>query len=166
MNLRIGLAALLPLLLSACAMHRHDPAQHLGDRLHQRPLITVKAGIVSVSPEPVVFQRSQSKGEIVWRLPAGYSFPDNGIEIKGLLVNKDRLAVKPDQYALMAPGLDVDASGKRAFDCQVNKTDQQEFKCEAAAAGYRIGVYRYMIRVVDDSTKRRIEWDPNIFAID
>lgn len=165
MNRLIGVALAATVLLGGCAMHPHDHAQRLGDWLHERPLITVKGGIISVAPEPIVVYRGKSAGPIVWRLPKGYTFPDDGIEIKGRVIGRDNQAVLPNQAALKDPGLGIDPKPMRAFDCSVNSNDRQEFSCRPAPGITELGVYRYVIRVLKDG-KERIEWDPHIFSMD
>jgi hypothetical protein len=157
-QLTMALAATL--LLGACGTHHamhHGPA---GAQLHVRPLITVNRDILSIAPEPLVMQPGQD--DIVWRVPRGYSFPANGITVKGRLLDKDRKPVRPSQAAVTAAGeLDVEAA--RAFACSIDAADKQQFRCRVDPKLKPGGVYRYFIRVQVDGSSQVLEWDPNIF---
>ena len=91
-------------LLGGCAMHPHHPdgprGPYRGEAQHQQVRVTVKGGIISVSPEPLVFLRSEREQRIQWLLPRGLSFADNG----NLLLVADA-----DDPLLPAPLLCIDA---------------------------------------------------------
>ncbi|MEN9630878.1 MAG: hypothetical protein RJA10_4106, partial [Pseudomonadota bacterium] len=97
-----GLLVLTAALLGGCAMHGHGPDHHarMAEQLYRMPLVTVKAGLISVSPEPLVLRRSEAADEIVWVLPPGLTFQKNGIQIEGLLrgANGEYLPPKQDAH--------------------------------------------------------------------
>ncbi|MCW5635406.1 MAG: hypothetical protein KIT17_18860 [Rubrivivax sp.] len=155
-------AAVAAATLAGCAT---DRVQRLGDALHARPVLTVRQGVISVSPEPVTVYLSTAKDPIVWRLPGGFSFPADGITILGQVVDAQGRGVPPNERALKDPGLRVQPEGRTAFACRLNESNRQEFACEPVKGRAAVGVYRYAIRVIDKDGKR-IEWDPNIFAMD
>ena len=159
----ITLIAFAATALAGCTSF--DRVQRLGDALHEQPVLTVRDGVISVAPEPITFYPSQAKGPIVWRLPDGYTFPADGIVILGQVVDAQGRSVPPTTQALKDPGLRVQPAGRAAFSCRLNESNRREFACEAVKGRISRGVYRYAIHVLDKDGKR-IESDPNVFAMD
>lgn len=157
-------ALALALTMGGCAMHHaqhHD--QHLGAMLHERPLVYVKSGVISVSPEPVVLHPGAGDKGITWRLPRGTSFDGPGIVVLGRLVDAKGEAVPPTQRALETPGLKVDERQRDAFACTVAE-DRQSVRCSPTGKPGSRGVYKYLIRVLHDG--KPLSWDPNILHLD
>lgn len=161
---RATLAA-LALSLGGCGlMHRHPGAPpQMGEQLHQRPLVHVKAGIVSVSPEPVVVHTSAGDQAVTWRLPAGTRFDGVGIVVLGRVLDAKGEPAPPTQKTLETPGLKVDERAREAFTCQV-AADQQSVTCKPSGKPGMRGVYKYQIRVVHQG--KPLAWDPNILHLD
>ena len=127
--------ALAAALMAGCASHDHH--LRIGDRLHSTPLLTVRLGIVSVAPEPIVLDLSDPKAMIAWQAPAGFTFPANGIEILGLVVDSKGNPIAPDPKELKAPNLGVQGGGSsEAFRC---KSAEKEFTCAPVAGVVRRG---------------------------
>jgi hypothetical protein len=177
---KLGLALVAAAALGACSHHPHGPSGRMADALHANPLLTVRGpGLISVAPEPIVLSLKQQKEPIVWRAPAGFTFPskDNrdakdpknqkdGIEILGLLVDSQGRPVPPGPEALKESGLAVQAEGSRAFSCKIANQERTAFACSVNTdLVVKSGVYRYAIRLLDKDGKL-IEWDPNIFGMD
>ncbi len=163
---RLLLAALAAtFVMTGCSLHprHHDPRPGPGttsaDALHTQPLLTVREGIISVAPEPIVVSISELRKKnqpIVWRLPAGYRFQKLGIEVLGVL--------PPTLEALKNTTLVPNPVGKAALECQAVEKDEQAFACRFTERAVK-GVYRYAIRVIDPAGKP-IDWDPSVFAMD
>lgn len=137
----------------------------LADALHTRPLLTVRFGTISVSPEPIVVSLRDLKEPIVWRLPEGHRFPaEGGIEFLGIVVGAGGKPVPPSQESLKDPSPRLDRQGRQALECRVQGDDRREFACRFTARAMP-GVYRYVIRVIDKAG-RTLEWDPSMFAMD
>ena len=164
MNKTLGAMAAAAALLAGCSSHHHH-MHRLGDALHSRPLVTVRQGIISVAPEPIVFSIKEQRGPIVWNAPAGFTFPGNGIEILGQVVDREKRPVPPDVRVLKDPTLSVDPQGKRAFDCRANEKNREEFSCQPVAGVVQRGVYRYVIRLLDKDNKV-LDSDPSIFPME
>lgn len=156
--------------LSGCAMHSHDHAARLGDRLHERPIVTVKGGLLSVAPEPVVFSASEFKRRepaqrvLVWELPAGYRFnPKGGIEFKGVVPAAksaaNQAAVMGSTEARLEPAPEV-------FRCGPVRENPRAYSCAVDVDKLQVRrAYRYMIRVLTDKNEA-IEWDPHAIPIE
>lgn len=156
-------AALSASVLGGCAMQHHDRAGHLSERLYQRPLVTLKAGILSVSPEPLVLRRSEATTDIVWSLPPGLSFGKAGIAIEGLLLGRDDQPLPPRQDAHLAEGSKPDPSTRDHFRCAPRS--EREFACTVDKKAARVGIYKYTIHVRQGG-KDLPPADPNIFHLD
>lgn len=156
------------LLLGGCGLFPH-PAHHahhldrLAAELHQRPLVAVKAGLVSISPEPVVLHTSAGDKAITWRLPEGTRFDGAGIVVLGRVVDAKGEPLPPTQKGLEAQGTRVDERARDAFTCQVG-ADQRTATCRPNARPGARGIYKYQIRVVHQG--QLITWDPNILHLD
>lgn len=159
------LAVAAAAVLGGCSMH-HAAHHDRTDGLHHRPLITVRAGTISIAPEPVVLLRGRDQGRIVWSAPPGYTFADDGIEIKGRVIDRAGAPVRPNHLALAQPGLGLDPGAAKAFACELERKERRSFSCTVRdPAAPPAGVYRYHIRLraADGS---RLDWDPSIFAMD
>lgn len=158
------------LAMSGCAMHPHDRAGHLGDRLHDRPIVTVRGGLLSVAPEPVVFsmgefrKREPAQRVLVWELPAGYRFnPDGGIQFKGMVPaakpGSNQTTIMGSTDARLEPASD-------AFRCEAVRENPRAFRCAVNVDQLQLRrAYRYWIRVITDKGDR-IEWDPHAIPIE
>ncbi|MFO1327215.1 MAG: hypothetical protein U1F56_07640 [Rubrivivax sp.] len=156
--------------LGGCGlMHRgQGHEQWMGERLHREPLVFVKAGLVSVSPEPVVLQTGPAGAAstppvITWRLPEGTRFDGAGIVVLGRLVDAKGEPVPATQKGLEAQGTRIDERARDAFTCQVG-ADQRSATCRPNAKPGARGIYKYQIRVVHQG--QLITWDPNILHLD
>lgn len=136
-------AAICVLVVTACA----SPDVRSADP--KRPQVTVIDGrYIVVDQEPLVFRRSQGSVHITWQLPLGsnYRFPDNGIEIEGVVVQalpKDPKDRKPKDSIV------VDRSQDEIVDCR-RSNDGLEFTCKNKNS--KAGLYKYTIRVNDGNT--------------
>lgn len=158
------------LVMSGCAMHHPDHAGHMGERLHDRPIVTVRGGLLSVAPEPVVFsiaefrKREPSRRELVWELPAGYRFnPKGGIEFKGVVpaakAGANQTAVMGSTDARLEPS-------REAFRCAPVRENPRAFRCAVDVEQLQVRrAYRYWIRVLTDRNEA-IEWDPHAIPIE
>lgn len=162
MNKTVTAVVLTAAVLAGCSTHRH-PTQQFADQLHSQPLLTVRHGVISVAPDPIVIKRSELKGPITFLAPEGYTFPPNGIEFLGLVVNRNNQPIDPDPMELKRSAFDVNAEGRKAFDCRFDDKNPREIACHATAA-LRKGVYRYAMRL--QKGQERIEGDPHVFAMD
>ena len=89
-SLPLALVAVV-VLLGGCMGHhmRHGggpggPMGPRGEAMHANPVVSVKGGQISVSPDPLVFLKDEKNVRITWQLGgAGLSFPQNGIVIEG-----------------------------------------------------------------------------------
>ena len=153
------------LLLGGCGWmpHHEHPIEHLGAQLHQRPLVVVKGGLVSVSPEPVVVQPSAGDRAVTFRLPPGTRFDGAGIVVLGRLVDAKGEPLPPTQKTLESTGGKLDERAREAFACRV-AADQQSATCTPGGKPGARGVYKYQIRVVHQG--RLLTWDPNILHLD
>ena len=143
-SLPLALVAAAALLGGCVGHHMHHgggpggPMGPRGEAMHVNPLVSVKGGVVSVSPDPLVFLKGEKDVRITWRLGAqGLSFPENGIVIEG---------PKQDEIVDCKPG-----EGGRDFSC-LNRHS-------------RPGTYKYTIRVLQDG-KALKPLDPNIMNLD
>lgn len=160
-----GAAALIAALGAGCAMHAHDPSHHarMAEQLYRYPLVSVKAGLVSVSPEPLVLRRSEAVDEIVWTLPAGLSFAKEGIRIEGLLLGRNGEPLPPRQDAHLSADARPDPRTAAHFRCEPRGV--QQFACKVDRGQSRPGIYKYTIRVLQDG-KALAPADPNIYHPD
>lgn len=173
MKKKLVLALCAAAALGACSHHPHRLDDRRADVLHSNPLLTVRGpGLISVAPEPIVLYLKELKAPIVWRLPAGFTFPvrsekggRDGIEILGLVIDGQGRAVPPGPEALKETGLGLAREEARAFKCEPANKEQTEFACVVEPTLVKKGVYRYAIRVLDKDGKL-IEWDPNIFGME
>jgi hypothetical protein len=160
-----GLLALTAALLGGCAMHGHGPGHHaqMAEQLYRMPLVTVKAGLISVSPEPLVLRRSEAADEIVWVLPPGLTFQKNGIQIDGLLLggNGEPLAPRQDAHVGVAAKPDPRSAGH--FRCEPR--GERQFACKLDKKQSRPGIYKYTIRLMQDG-KALPPADPHIYHPD
>ncbi|MBK7061950.1 MAG: hypothetical protein IPI03_04635 [Rubrivivax sp.] len=153
-------------LLGGCAMHPHHPdgprGPYRGEAQHQQVRVTVKGGIISVSPEPLVFLRSEREQRIQWLLPRGLSFADNGITIEGQLLDPaTKRPLRPVPDATKTERALVDRSQQELVDCRP-EADGQRYSC--LNRNSRPGVYRYTIRVRADG--KLLVWDPAIMNME
>ena len=159
--------------LGACSHHPHRISDAVADALHANPVLTVRGqGVISVAPEPIVLNLKEQKVPIVWHVPSGFTFPvrggkegKDGIEILGLVVDGQGRPVRPGPEALKESELGLNREEARAFKCAATNPDRTTFACEVDQRLVKIGVYRYVIRVLDKNGKL-IEWDPSIFSMD
>jgi hypothetical protein len=84
----LAAAALLPLLLAGCGLHRyHHPGGYGGPAPDPaNPQVRVDSqGRLSVDQEPLRFYKAQGPVTITWRLPPDgrYGFPADGIVVEG-----------------------------------------------------------------------------------
>lgn len=158
-------AALTAALTAGCAMHAHDPSHHgrMAEQLYRFPLVSVKAGLISVSPEPLVLRRSESVDEIVWTLPPGLSFAKDGIRIEGLLLGRNGEPLPPRQDAHVTPDAKPDPRTAAHFRCEPRGA--QQFACKVDRSQSRLGIYKYTIRVLQDG-KALAPADPHIYHPD
>ena len=123
-------SALLSTLLAGCSVHYHhtkpcapcSSGGGKGDPL--RPMVQVVNGEISVDQEVLRFTKDQVNVTITWTLPAGYSFPANGVAFER-------------------------AAAKEIVECQRGRSPQ-EFTCRNVHS--RPGVYRYGINVNEGDT--------------
>ncbi|MCA0241797.1 MAG: hypothetical protein LCI02_13135 [Proteobacteria bacterium] len=126
-------------LLGGCMGHHmpHGSGGAMGPRgeaMYANPLVSVKGGVIAVSPDPLVFTKDEKNVRITWRLGAGdLRFPENGIVIEG---------PRQDEIVDCKPG-----EGGREFSCLNRNT--------------RPGKYKYTIRVMQDGKELRPR-DPEI----
>lgn len=151
--------------LGGCAwLPTHDdPERQLAERLHRRPLVHVKAGLLSVSPEPVVLHTGVGDRSIAWQLAAPAQFEGAGILVLGRLVDSRGEPVPPTQKALETPGLKIDGTQRQAFACRVSE-DRRQVTCTPTGKPGARGVYKYQIRVLHEG--KTLLWDPNILHLD
>ena len=163
----VGVVPLLAGLLSlgGCGFMHHGQGheQRMGERLHREPLVFVKAGLVSVSPEPVVLSTVAGDKDITWRLPPGTRFDGAGVVVVGRVRDSKNNPLRPEQKSLEETGTRVDDSGKSAFVCRVH-ADQQLATCTPQGKAAPPGVYKYLITVVHQG--KTLSWDPNILHLD
>lgn len=141
---RLGLAALLSLVLASCSIFERPPPP-------TNPVVSVKDGKISVAPDPLRFRVAQGRVDIVWRLApdSGATFPDDGITIDGQVPSSSaetqRQATKPDPRQT------------EIVDCR--RRSPTEFGC--VNRNTKPGVYKYTIRVVTKDGKLP-PFDPHI----
>lgn len=166
MRTRFVITVLGVSLLAGCAMHSRDHAAaqgvHRGAALNQQPMVTVKGGIVSVGPEPLVFLKDEREQRITWRLPRGLSFADRGIVIEGRLLDPATgQPLRPGQDALKNDRVPIDPGQQEIVDCKP-AADRQSYSC--LNRNTRPGVFRYTIRVLADG--KLLVWDPAIMNME
>ena len=153
---QLALALVAAAVLAGCAGHRHHHAGGDGPRsMHFNPMVSVKGGVVSIAPEPLVFLRSEKNVDITWRLPPGLSFPENGIVIEGRVIEPPKGATT----ATARQGLD---SRQEEIVCP-KQPGGQTFTCKNRNS--RPGIYKYTIRVLQDG-KPLPAYDPSIMNLD
>lgn len=161
MNKRSVAGVLVGAILAGCASH-DQVLPRMADRLHSKPLITVRLGIVSVAPEPIVVDLRDEKASISWQAPVGHTFRGKGIEILGIMADAEGRPIPPDPEQLKKPNVRTLPEGQRsAFDCKVSAT---EVVCAPVAGVVRRGVYRYAIRLLDKDQKP-VDGDPYIIPM-
>ncbi|MBI5716166.1 MAG: hypothetical protein HZC37_00570 [Burkholderiales bacterium] len=151
-------------LLAGCASHqRPDHGQPHSVILHERPLVSVKGEIISVSPEPLVFLKVERDVRIRWVLPQGLTFPDNGIVIEGQVMDPTKrgepLRPGPEAPKVVGP---INREQQEVVDCRVG-ADRQTFTC--LNRNTKPGYYRYTIRVLKDG-KLLPPYDPGIMNME
>ncbi|MFT3817149.1 MAG: hypothetical protein QM750_05895 [Rubrivivax sp.] len=169
MNKRLPLALIAAAaLLGGCAGHHMHhgggpggpggPMGPRGEAMYANPLVTVKGGVVSISPEPLVFLASEKDVRITWRLgSAGLSFPDNGIVVEGRVVGDVRRS-----SAAAAARQELDPKQDQIVDCK-RGAEGREFSC--LNRNTQPGRYKYTIRVLQDG-KPLQPFDPEIMNLD
>jgi hypothetical protein len=148
---RISLVALLgAVALSGCATYENVVRI---TKLEQRanPQVIVSGSAIRV-PDVLYFLPGETNVKVTWRLPEGQglSFPENGIEVEGLLTDK----VVRNAGAGTAVVLD---STQTEVQCEKQKGGVT-FTCTNKNS--RPGVYKYTIRV--RSGDALLERDPSI----
>lgn len=144
---RLGLAALLSLVLASCSIFERPPPP-------SNPVVSVKDGKISVAPDPLRFKVVQGPVDIVWRLApdSGATFPDDGITIDG------RLPFPPaEAQRMMGQATKPDPRQTEIVDCR--RRSATEFSCRNRNT--TPGVYKYTIRVVTKDGKLP-PFDPHI----
>jgi len=147
------------LVLAGCSMVPHGPQASGG---HERPALSLRYGVLAVSPEPVVIMKTD-RSPLTFSAPAGTTFPRNGIEFLGLVVDRNGNPVPPDPKALKDSAFDVNPDGRKAFDCRFDEKKPTEIVCTPTGALAK-GVYRYAMRVLKDG--KLIESDPHVFSME
>jgi hypothetical protein len=135
----------------------------MSDRLYVNPLITVKAGIISVSPEPLVLRKSDAGDEIVWNLPPGLTFQDRGISVDGLLQDAKGERLRPNQDAHVGVATKLEPGSDKHFKCEVR--GKQQYACKVDKKVSQKGIYKYTIRLKQDG-KDLPAADPSIYHPD
>lgn len=156
------------LLMAGCATHDHGArhAQQLERLLHSRPLVTVRYGVISIAPEPIVIHLKEVKGPLVFQLPEGYRFPAKapGIEFLGVIIGENGQPQKPSQDLVKEPRPRLNVEARRHFLCTTDDKTYREVSCQVTSSVLRNAVYRYTIRV--EGPNGTITWDPNVFSMD
>ncbi len=145
--------------MAGCAQHhRPDHGQRFDSVIHERPLVTVKSGVISVSPEPLVFLKAQRDVRIQWELPRGLTFPDNGIVIEGQVMDPTKrgepLSPSAQAHKVVGP---INREQQEIVDCKRGE-DRQTFSCLNRHT--KPGVFRYTIRAIVDG--KVVESDPTL----
>lgn len=131
MTRRLLLTALLGTVLAGCSVHHHHfptkpcapcTGEAPGDPLN--PKVSINNGEISVDQEVIRFRKDQVNVIVTWRVPAGYSFPANGVVFER-------------------------AAAQEIVDCRRGRSPQ-EFTCRNVHS--RPGVYRYGINVNEGET--------------
>jgi hypothetical protein len=157
--------------LGGCAMHHGERGEHhehhrrsMGLQQHLQPQVSVKGGVISVSPEPLVYLKDEGAVSIVWHAPKGYTFPSDGIVVEGQLVDaKTGEPLRPTQT--MRPPADrirLDSKQQQIVDCKVDG-EGQRFSCRNRNSGF--GWFKYSIRLLHDG-KPVGPVDPEIMNVD
>jgi hypothetical protein len=162
MKKTLFVAALAAVALGGCAISAQSVRNT--DQEHMRPAVTVRYGVLAVSPEPIAFNRLKDNGPITFQAPEGYTFPRNGIEFLGLVVDRNNNPVEPNPKALKDAGFDLDPEGRKAFDCRYDDKNPREIACQATSA-VKKGIYRYLMRVRAADGKV-IDSDPHVFSME
>ena len=153
MNISTWGAAGLALTLAGCAMHGYHPdgVPKTGADPAHNPVVSIKGGVISVGPDPLVFTRDEGAVAITWHLPRGYAFADKGIEIDGRVIERNKLggaaAIDAQQNEIVC----ADKGGGRTYTC-VNRNS------------VRGASYKYTIRVRQDG-KDLPPRDPEIWNL-
>lgn len=153
----LSVAASAVLAASGCALL--DPTRSTSA---DRPKVTVDNGQIVVSPEALVFLRSQGAKRISWSLPrdSALTFPADGIVIEGELTalgSGKTVEVRDPKQRTSPTSTAIDRSQNEIVDCK-RSPDAKEFSC--LNRNSRSGVYKYTIRVIDGG--RTLERDPAI----
>ncbi len=153
----VGVAVSAALAASGCAVL--DPTRAARP---DRPKVSVDNGQIVVSPDALVFLRSQGATRITWSLPrdSALTFPSDGIVIEGELsaLGSGRTVEVRDPKQRTSPtSTAIDRSQNEIVDCKPSP-DAKEFSC--LNRNSRSGVYKYTIRVLDGG--RTLERDPAI----
>jgi hypothetical protein len=143
MKIKALLGGAVALLLAGCAGHHHGNMPRTPPST--RPQVTIVDGrYITVSPEPLVFTKSQGSVRIVWHLPrnSDYSFPDNGIVVDGVVTKRqsqdNRDGTRTDTTLL-------DGKQNEIIDCKPS-ADRKEFSC--LNKNSKTALYKYTIRVL------------------
>jgi hypothetical protein len=168
---RVMVGLLAAGVLGGCAM-RHgehgDPHEHhrrsMGLQQHLQPQVSVKGGVISVSPEPLVYLKDEGAVGIVWHAPKGYTFPSDGIVVEGQVVDaKTGEPLRPTQTKRPpADRTTLDRKQKQIVDCKVDG-DGQRFSCRNQNSSF--GWFKYSIRLLHDG-KVVGPFDPEIMNVD
>ena len=160
-----GLLALTAALLGGCAMNGHGPGHHgrMAEQLYRMPLVTVKAGLISVSPEPLVLRKSEAGDEIVWNLPPGLTFQERGITVDGLLRDAKGERLRPVQDAHVGVAAKPEPGTDKHFKCEAR--GRQQYVCKVDKKMSQVGIYKYTIRLMQDG-KALPPADPSIYHPD
>lgn len=167
MKSKAFVAVLAAVVLTGCAMHGHhgDRGGPRADRLHAFPMLTVRHGVISVAPDPIVIKRSEDKGPLTFLAPAGYTFPaKDGIEFLGIVTDRQGNPVLPDPRELKNSGFELQVEARNAFSCRASDS-RREFICDIVPERLKKGIYRYAMRLQDSSGKL-IESDPSVFSME
>ncbi len=164
MKKTLSAAVLSAAVLAGCSVHQHH-TRDFADQLHSRPVLTVRHGVISVAPDPIVIKKSELKGPITFLAPEGYTFPaTNGIEFLGLVTDRQGNPVAPDPRELKNSAFELQTEAKNAFNCRASE-DRRQFVCDVVAERLKKGIYRYAMRLQDSSGKP-IESDPSVFSME
>jgi hypothetical protein len=120
-----------------------------------KPEVLIVDGSVSVLPEPLRF-KTRGATVIVWSLPSGYAFPNNGIVVEGEIVSP----------------LPIDAPRREQQETiRVNRAQQEIVDCKPIAnntkfqclnKNTRPGEYKYTVRVLENGRPLK-PLDPHLY---
>lgn len=159
-----GLAMLA--LLAGCGHHGrmgHHGGMPGTAAQHFNPVVSVRDGQISVSPDPLVFAKGE-RGPIVWRLPPGLQFAEKGgVTIDGEvpLAGADRKSKATEWQGRAKFFSGQLLPQEEIVGCRL--VTAREFSCDNRNT--RAGVYRYTLRVIDDKGVS-IVWDPTVMNND
>jgi hypothetical protein len=142
-------AALCALALSACDVLRGG----LGMPTHERPVVTISNGVISVDPNPLRFARGHGNVNIIWKVEtAGHRFAARGIVIDGEVSDGSRD---------VRPGVPLKPQDE-IVDCRPLGNDQ--FQC--LNKNRRPGIFKYTIRVIGPDGRELPPLDPAIINME